>query len=122
MKFMQNAFIVQFQEACNDAADFSDNSGTQTLTNVRAEQMDADPDGRRYEALEQQNPSSGTMTSTAVKAEQKDEDRAFSSLNLIPSEPVVSSGTQTLTRMKAEGGDTDFGEHQMQVIPPCFSS
>jgi hypothetical protein len=97
--------------------------GTQTITNVRAEQMDSDPHPRQYEVLGQRDPGTGTMTRTAVKAEQSDEDRAFSNQALLSAESAPRLGTQTMTRVLAEGVDQDLGGRQMRAIPSiCFSS
>jgi hypothetical protein len=70
---------------------FGKNLGTETITKVRSEDTDQDP--QNVDAL-----FLATRTHTAIKAETTDEDP--SSLTFL--------GTQTLTRAKGEDTDQDF--------------
>jgi hypothetical protein len=120
---MKTPFIFRFQEPCVSGEGARVSAGTQTITNVRAEAMDSDPNGRCFEALVRQPARSGTMTRTAVAAEGSDEDRALSPQGLIPVEPSPMLGTQTMTKVLAEGIDQDpGGGRQFRVIPPCSLS
>jgi hypothetical protein len=120
---MATPFIVRFQEACVDTENTGSGLGTETITNVRVEQMDSDPDRFSYGVLGQRGIEAGTMTRTAVRAEQSDEDREFSPLSVIPMPKATPSlGTQTLTKIRAEGADEDPGRRQFRAIPQCFSS
>src|ERR1035438_10532529 len=104
---MTAAFVLRFQEACAGGEGVRVRAGTQTITNVRAEEMDSDPHGRRFEVLGQQSESVGTRTKTAVPAEHSDDDLSLASLRILPVGSVPSLGTQTMTRVLAESGDID---------------
>ena len=115
---MTTPFILRFQELCVDAGEVSPASGTQTVTSVRAEQIDADPDRPKYALFGSKSCMAGTSTKTAIEKEHTDSDRSLSSLPVIPR----SMGTQTFTKVHAEAADQDPGKHRFQVIPQCFSS
>ena len=46
-----HAFILRFQEVCQDVEASHPNTGTSTITAVRAEQIDADPEARLLSAF-----------------------------------------------------------------------
>ena len=121
---MATAFILRFQEACVGGENTGSGVGTETITNVRAEQMDSDPNRPSYGVLGEQPANGGTMTKTRVPNEgHSDQDRALSPLSVIPRQKgAFSLGTQTLTKMRAEGSDQDPGQRQLRAIPQCFSS
>jgi uncharacterized Rossmann fold enzyme len=119
---MSTPFILRFQEACIRGEGRHISAGTQTMTNVKGGDIDADPHGRRFEALGHESANVGTKTKTYIVAEHGDNDPTLASLSLIPVESVPSLGTNTMTRVRAEGGDTDPGAQRLRVIPPCFSS
>jgi hypothetical protein len=120
---MNAPFILRFQEPCFDAQDMGVATGTTTITAVRAEAIDADPDKDRFGMLAQLTVSAGTQTCTRVRAEEADEDPDARRLCAIPLDANPSLGTQTMTNVRAEGMDEDPGGGRLRVMPtPCSSS
>lgn len=83
--------------------------GTATMTAVRAEQMDTDPQPLEERAVPIHVGQTGTMTRTAIATEQaRDDDFLQSPQSLIPSHPrYLHLGTATSTNVRAEEGDED---------------
>jgi hypothetical protein len=106
---MPPPFILRFQETCDVVEGFCLSSGTETITAVHAEQIDADPDRRRYGVLAQV-ADAGTSTKTRILTEHSDEDRGFSPMRMF------AGGTQTATFTRAENGDRDPHERQHSVF------
>src|SRR5688572_25344477 len=52
-------FILRFQETCLDLGAVNASTGTTTITAVRAEEIDADPDKKRFGALPPPSVSAG---------------------------------------------------------------
>lgn len=120
---MNAPFILRFQEPCLGAEDLAAATGTTTITAVRAEAIDADPDKERFGVLAQSSASEGTRTCTFVRAESADEDPDARCLCAIPLDASPSLGTQTMTRIRAEGVDEDPASGRLRVVPtPCSSS
>jgi len=117
---MPSPFILRFQEPCEAAS--TTVAGTQTLTNVRAEQMDSDPDRPKHSGFGA--PCAvGTRTKTAVKAEHSDEDRGQHLVSALPTAKFHPHlGTKTFTKVHAEQADQDPGRHQFHAIPQCSLS
>jgi len=135
-------FILRFQEFCIVPAGSGGGDGTQTITNVRAEAVDADRPRRKneafsYDSIMSDQPatldtgddkdevpeSPSTMSITAVHAEAVDEDRAASAAAAFPKQKHdIMAGTQTQTRIQAEQTDDDRGLREFEAFRPCSLS
>lgn len=123
MKGNAIAFILRFQEissgTCNEGAP----TGTTTITAIRAEQIDADPDTKDYGVIGGRRPDLGTITGTFVRAEAADDDPGQRGLSAKPQFSNPSLGTQTLTKVRAEGADEDLRtKSYLAIAPICCSS
>jgi hypothetical protein len=120
---MLNAFILRFQERCDALAGFGSAAGTSTVTEVKSEHVDSDPDRRRHGVFGTRSQEVGTITKTAIPREGGDVDRDLGAVPIIP-RTILSRrfGTQTLTFVRAEGADQDPGRHYFSAVPQCSSS
>lgn len=114
-------FILRFQEMCFGPQVMGASTGTTTITAVRAEEIDADPDKNHFGALPKQLANSGTTTATFTRAEGADKDPDARSLSAIPREAHPSLGTETMTRTRGEAADEDPGGRLLRAIPCSLS-
>ena len=119
---MSTPFILRFEEVCTDEQIQNSDSGTKTMTNVRAESTDSDWNRFSYGVIKHKSIMAGTATRTFASAEGSDDDRDYRAFQITPLESVPVSGTQTLTRIRAEGPDDDQGSRQFCIIPSCSLS
>ena len=120
---MTNAFILRFQEPCVGEDHKCGASGTKSLTGVRAEATDEDPDRPRYGVLGTRLQEAGTQTQTFTAQEGADADPGSSELSAIPKARFASSqGTQTFTRVKGGDVEPDPGALELRAIPQCSTS
>lgn len=117
---MKTAFVLHFQEQCGNIGK-AVTAGTQTLTNVNAEQIDCDPtDVRSAGVFPGIVPLAGTGTVTKVSAEGADQDPQTYLLRAIPIEQEkFCAGTQTHTLIAAEGPDADPQVNQRKFLSEC---
>jgi hypothetical protein len=101
------AFVLRYQEYLETGDTGSIQCGTETLTNVKAEQSDVDPDWSRG-VMSVPPVFAGTATVTKILAEQADRDPGKQELLLFP-EPELAPAltTQTVTLIQAETADRD---------------
>lgn len=81
------AFLLRFQEQCSSTSDGTVATGTETVTFVRAEQVDSDPrqyDLRVVPIYDVQLPSKRSLGNSAM-----------------------TTGTKTFTEVRREADDTD---------------
>ena len=112
---MQLAFVLRFQEDCENAdSTFADVSNA-TATKIRREGPDTAMMDARLQVLPQIKHNAATGTNTRISREQGDADRANSSKAM----PVVSTeGTKTATAVRMESGDPIRASEHM-VLPRC---
>jgi hypothetical protein len=117
---MTSAFILRFQETCATANENVASEGTATITAVRAENVDADPDPSGSRIIPTQ-PQLGTKTS--VRSPESEDNYPPSKLfSVIPRNNHSSdAGTQTFTKIRAESADNDLGARQIHSIPKLTS-
>lgn len=116
---MTLSFLLRFQERCEEPSQGAAATGTQTATKVMHEQPDADPTKSDFRSLPGVHASTGTVTNTRIRSEQGDTDYRSPARTL----PIQSmSGTTTKTAVKMEMDDQDPRQHELTVIPRCFSS
>jgi hypothetical protein len=117
---MKTAFVLRFQERCEGIGE-AVVAGTQTLTNVNAEQMDSDPTHVRLAGIFQGiAPLAGTGTVTKANAEGADEDPQTYLLRAIPIvQERFRASTQTHTAVAAEGPDADPQMKRREFLSEC---
>lgn len=117
---MRTAFVLHFQEYCENTG-VSVTAGTQTLTNVRAEQIDSDPTRVQSAGIFQRiAPLAGTGTVTKVSTEGADQDPQICLLRVIPiDQQELRASTQTHTFVAAEGPDADPQVNQRKFLSEC---
>lgn len=117
---MRTAFVIQFQEHCESIGN-TVVAGTQTLTNVRAEQIDSDPARVGSVGVFQRiAPLGGTGTVTKVHAEGADEDPQIYSLRAFPvDQQKLRASTQTHTLIAAEAPDADPHVNERRFLSEC---
>ena len=111
---MHSPFILRFQEPCILPDDCRSNAGTQTITNVRAEAMDSNPDRRQHGAFGGNIPA-GTHTATFVRAEHGDTDPDRLSYGVFGRH--IAAGKITGTAVKAEQSDVASGTVEISGMP-----
>lgn len=119
---MPTAFLLRFQEFCDECPSRAVQAGTATSTRVRAEQSDADPGVMIRSTLPRSAEAGGTMTKTSIDRETdgKDADRAMAQMRAVPWPiPVPVAGTKTVTNVRAEADDSDPRRASLNAIPTC---
>lgn len=111
------AFLLRYQECLNAPESTDQRCGTETTTNVEAEQADTDPDWSQG-MMGASSIFSATGTVTKVMAEQSDHDPQIRRYGLftalVPSRELT---TQTVTLIAAEANDKDRDEKCYQILP-----
>lgn len=115
---MTDAFLLRFQERCEESCSGTAVAGTHTKTKIMREQPDADPAKADFRSLPGVEISAGTVTNTRIRSEQGDADCGTTARTL-PIQPVM--GTTTKTAVKMEADDQDPRQHEMTVLPRCSS-
>lgn len=110
------AFILRFQEPCEDFPRTGTAFGTHTVTKILTEQNDMDSQPQPYRFVPAADTGTGTVTTTRIAIEQGDADR-HSAPNIIP-----LMGTTTKTAIKVEADDQDPRRHELSILPTCCSS
>lgn len=111
---IQHPFILRFQEFFGEPVLSGPGSGTQTITNVRAEGFDSDDKGRRHEAFAASIPS-GTLTATFVAAEAGDKDPEKPKYNVFNGDKPEH--TMSITAVRAEAADEGRGAQATSAFP-----
>lgn len=116
------SFLLRFQEQCEDLPEGAVETGTATKTRVMHEQPDTDPTRmghRSFPGIQANAGTIGTITNTQIRNEQGDADNQSVVRPLLAQ---VIMGTTTKTAVKMEMDDQDPQQHELTVIPKCFSS
>jgi hypothetical protein len=115
---MRQAFILRFQDPCDDSSSGIAATGTATKTKMIREQADADPAKAVFHSLPAVEINAGTITTTRTHREQADSDYG-SAARTFPVQFVM--GTATKTAVKMEIDDQDPRQHELTVLPRCSS-
>lgn len=105
---------MRFEEFCTELSGSVPGSGTQTLTNVRAEGFDSDRPRRNQNAFAGGLPS-GTQTATFVAAEAGDKDPEKARHVAFDAGPKTH--TTSITAVRAEAVDEDTAASAALAFP-----
>jgi hypothetical protein len=105
---------MRFQEFCLEPFISEPETGTQTLTNVRAEGFDSDKPRRKHEAFVAAIPS-GTQTMTFTVAEAGDKDPQRPKHTAFDAGPKTN--TTSITAVHAEAVDQDTAASAALAFP-----
>lgn len=115
---MTRSFLLRFQEKCEESCLIPAVSGAETTTKVISEHVAAAQEKSTSLPFISTCICAGTVTNTRIRSEQGDTDFS-SAVRTLPIIPIM--GTLTKTAVRAESDDQDRRQHEITVLPKCFS-